>query len=253
MADGLLSGLYKAAIPVNARMLLEQFQGNKFPITEKDFSDEELAALRRAIQATQQRNIDEESFYRANLQKTKKEYEKNPETQLVLSPVEGSPNRKVSVPIPYKDWLNQQKKAVKSYEKTRDKTSFTYGAYDVKSGDTAAPIGQNWLEAIYQSYTDPAFRMASTLGSANYYNKKGQTPYVQDTYGFELHPEAYKKDPSKMSTLEVIQNFGVTSPATMFEILAARFAPQRRPVQISLPQQEPVNVTYQDPFTSTIK
>ncbi len=251
MADGLFSSLYKKAIPVNARMALEQFTGTTAPITEKDFTPEELAALRQAIEGTQQFNADREAVHRANLKKTKKEYEQSPEYAFRPAPIEGSPNRQVQAPIPYKEWLENQKKAVASFEKTRNKTSFGYGSYDIKSGDMAAPIGQNWLDAAYQSYTDPAFRMAATIGSANYINKPGQTPYVQDTYKFQAHPEAYG-DTSKMSTMDIIRRFGNT-PGTLLELLASRFAPQQRPVNISLPLQETINPEYKDPFGFTIK
>lgn len=249
MADneGLFSRLYKAAVPVNARMALEHFTGTTAPITEKDFTPEELAALRKAILGTQQLNADREAAYRANLKKTKKEYEKNPEYRFSLDP--DAPQARA--PIPYEQWKAIQEKAVASYEKNRDKTSFGYGSYDVKSGDNAAPIGQNWLDAAYQSYTDPSFRMAATIGSANYFNKAGQTPYVEDSYKFKSHPEAYG-DTSKMSTMDLISRFGST-PGTLLELLASRFAPQQRPVHISLPPEEPSNLIYQDPFKPTIK
>lgn len=249
MADGLFGSIYKKVVPVNARMALEQFTGTTAPITEKDFTPEELAALRQAIQGTQQSNDDREAFYRANIQKTKQEYEKNPETKLISAPSAESPGRRAYAPLSYEDWLANQKKYLATYEKTRDKTSFGYGSYDVKSGDTAAPVQQNWLDAIYQSYTDPAFRMAATIGSANYYNKKGQTPYVEDTYGFTNNPEFYG-DISKMSNMDIILKFGNT-PATMLELLASRLAPQRRPVNIALP--DITNPAYKDPLGFTIK
>jgi len=251
MADGLFSSLYKSVVPVNARMALEHFTGTTAPITEKDFTPEELIALRQAIEGTQKFNADREAYHRANLKKTKKEYEQKPELMFRPSPIEGNPDRQIQAPIPYQEWLDIQKKAVQSFEKTKNKTSFGYGSYDVKSGDMAAPVGQSWLDAIYQSYTDPAFRMASTIGSANYYDKKGQVPYVQDTYGFSAHPEAYG-DTSKMSNMDIIRNFGST-PATMLELLASRLAPQRRPVNISLPNQEPTNPAYRDPFADTTR
>jgi hypothetical protein len=247
MADGLFSTLYKKAVPVNARLALEQFTGTTAPITEKDFTPEELAALRKAVEGTQRFNEDREAVYRANLKKSKKEYEKNPEYRFSMDP--DKPQGKD--PIPYSQWKAEQEKAVASFEKNRDKTSFGYGSYDVKSGDMAAPIGQNWLDAAYQSYTDPAFRMAATIGSANYFNKPGQTPYVEDSYKFKSHPEAYG-DTSKMSTMDLISKFGNT-PGTLLELLASRYAPQQRPVNIALPPQEPTNPSYQDPFGFTIK
>lgn len=251
MADGLFSKLYKAAVPVNARMALEQFTGTTAPITEKDFTPEELAALRQAIAETQQGNIDREGVYRSNLKKTKAEYEQYPEYRYYPSPTTDKPNALAQKPVPYKDWLKEQQKAVASFEKTRDKTSIGYGSYDVQSGDKAAAVGHDLWNTIYQSYTDPAYRMASTIGSANYYDKKGNTPYLEDTYKFVLHPEAYG-DTSKLSTLEVINRFK-SNPAAMLEILAARHAPQQRPVNIALPPVEPTNPEYKDPFGFTIK
>jgi len=252
MADGLFSSLYKKAVPVNARMALEQFTGTTAPITEKDFTPEELAALRQAIQNTQQSNKDNESFYRANLQKTKKEYEKSPELHRVPDTLKKESTGFLLEEMPYEDWIASQKQALATYENTRDKTSFGYGSYDVKSGDNNAPVVQDWLDAAYQSYTDPAFRMASTLGSANYYDKKGQAPYVQDTYGFSNHPGFYGNT-SEMSNLDIIKNFG-DRPGSMIELLASRLAPQRRPVNIALPpMQAPTNLTYTDPFKDTTK
>ena len=249
MADGLFSSIYKAAVPVNARMVLEHLAGSKAPITEKDFTPEELAALRQAIAETQQGNADREAVYRANLKKTKKEYEQNPE--YYPRNLFGDTNYPEGAK-PYKVWKEEQKRAVQSFEKTRDKTSIGYGSYDIKSGDMAAPVGQDWLDAIYQSYTDPAFRMAATLGSANYYDKKGQTPYVSDTYGFTPHPEAYDGYKPNMSVLDIINTFKGT-PGAMFEVLASKIAPHRRTVNIALPPEQPTNVQYRDPFAPTIK
>jgi hypothetical protein len=252
MADGLFGGLYKKVVPVNARLALEQFTGTTAPITEKDFTPEELAALRKAIQTTQKQNDKIEATYRNNLQRTKTDYDKQPESRLIPDPSNSSSGKLVSATVPYEEWLNAQKKAVASYENTRDKTSFSYGSYGVKSGEDAAPVGQGWLSAIAQSYNDPAFRMAATIGSANYYDKKGESPYVQDTYGFSNNPTFYG-DTSKMSNMDIIQKFG-DRPGTMFELLASRLAPQRRPVNISLPStQMPTNPAYRDPFTDTTK
>ena len=245
---GLFSNLYKAAIPVNARMALEQFSGTAAPITEKDFTPEELDAIRLAIQNTQKSNIERENKYLSNLNKTKEEYEKDPEYYSVFFSKEGDPKGIK----PYEVWKEEQKKAVESFEKTRDKTSFGYGSYDVKSGDMAAPVGQGWLDALYQSYTDPAFRVAATLGSANYYDKKGQTPYIQDSYGFSSEHPAVYGDVSKLSTLDIIKKFG-DRPGSLLELLASRLAPQRRPVNIALPNEKTINLKYTDPFAPTIK
>lgn len=249
MATGLFGKAYKENVPVNVRMVIEHFLGATSPITEKDFTTEELNALRKAIENTQKFNVEREETTLSNINKTKKEYEQNPEYS---SNIDKKTGKVTEVFIPYETWLETQKKALESFNKTRDKTSFGYGDYDIKSGDMAAPVGQNWLDAAYQSYTDPAFRMASTIGSANYFNKKEETPYIQDAYKFSSdHPAVYG-DVSKMSNLDVIRKFGST-PGALFEILASRLAPQSRPVKISLPLQEQNTLTYKDPFASTIK
>jgi hypothetical protein len=251
MADGLFSGLYKSTIPINVRLLIDQFKGSTEPITEKDFSDEELMAIRQAVNNAQRLNAHAETKIKNDLLKTEDEYNKNPAYAYIPDPTSRYPNQQKLAPVPYKDWLSAQKKALLSFEKTRGKTSFSYRDYDIKSGQRAAPIMQNWLSAAYQSYADPAFRVASTLGSANYYNNSSETPYVSDTYGFIAHPEVYS-DPSKMSVLDIVKYFKNT-PGALFEVLASKFAPQRRPVKILLPEQPVEDVSYKDPFIDTIR
>ena len=229
--DFSLSDLYKQVVPVNARTFIETAMGKTTPITERDFSPEELDTLKQSVKAAKSKNSLSEEHYRKNLQTSSAEYNKKPETEW-LQNLSGKYEEFV---VPYSEWIKRNQSAVDSYEKTRDRTSISYGDYPIKSGETAAPVGQNWGSAIYQSYTDPGFRLASTLGSAKYHENGGK-PFIEDSYGFSSdHPGVYKGITDDSSLTDILSKY-IGTPGALGEILYSKYLGKgRRPVKINLP------------------
>jgi hypothetical protein len=206
-----LADLYKTAVPVNARMFLNTIFGDRSPITEKDFSTEEIAGIKKAVSNRKRANIQQESDLKLELDRYNNGmYKDSPDSR----------NRKA-----------QLEAQLNSYATTRDRTSFGYGDYDVKSGENAAPILQGWPSAIYQSYTDPAFRLSATLGSAKYQENNGK-PYVEDSYGFADNP-VYKR--KSTDSLADIFSMYKDNPGALGELLYTKYmGGVRRPVKINL-------------------
>lgn len=216
-----LNTLYKKAVPVNIRTFVETVLGNQNPITEQDFSPEELQTLRNTIAGRQKFNLEREGRLRESLRTPPQEYYRRPEVEY-----DDALQRK---PLSYPAFLEKKQRELDSFTNTSDRTSFSYGDYPIKSGDMAAPVLQNWFDALYQSYNDPGFRLASTLGSAKY-----QDGHVVDSYGFtDNHPTYGVK--SSASLADIFKMYG-DSPGSLGEILFYKYyGDRRRPVNIKLP------------------
>lgn len=215
-----LSSFYKQAVPVNARTFLDTIFGNRDPITEKDFTKEELDTLKTSIANRQRSNILREEAIQQDLRMSPQEYQKNPQAYW-----DDSFQRKE---IAYDEFMRQKMREQDSFNRTRDRVSFGYGDYPIKSGEFAAPVVQNWLSAILQSYTDPGFRLAATLGSAKYQNGA-----VLDSYGFsDDHPTYPVK--ANAPLWDILKQYG-DAPGSLGEILFSKYLGNvRRPVKIQL-------------------
>jgi hypothetical protein len=227
-----LSSMYKKAVPVNARTFLSTVFGNREPITERDFSEEELQTLRQTVENAKDTHASNEARLRNQSRRTPTEYAQSPDMEFMQSDRSFTPQA-----VPYPKYAKGVQDQLRSYESTRDRTSFGYGDYPIKSGEVAAPVGQSWPSAIRQSYTDPGFRMASTLGSAKYRENAG-APFIEDTYGFSSdHPGVYKGITNASSLKDIITRYG-GQPGALGEILFSKYLGNvRRPVRINMPQR----------------
>ena len=223
-----LENLYRAVVPVNVRTFAETALGNRQPITEKDFSPEELQAVRDTVNKAKTRNVLTEIDLLDQNKKPKDVYKIRPDREYGDT-VNGAMQMR---DIPFEEWKANLQNKLQTFQNTRDRTSFSYGDYPIKSGETAAPVNQGWLSALMQSYSDPAFRMASTLGSAKYHENNGK-PYIEDSYGFSTDHPIYKQNENS-SIGNILRDYG-TSPGSLGEILFSKYIGNvRRPVKINL-------------------
>lgn len=218
--------------PVNAQTFLSTIFGNRDPITEKNFSPEELEALKETIRKKKEYNANYEAKLLLGLQATPEDYSANPEFSLVP----GEKGTYKSVPKPYSQFIKETIDRLKSFDKDRSKTSVSYGDYHVNSGEDAAPVNQGWLNALYQSFTDPKFRLASTLGSFNAYDRNGQI-VVEDNYGFDKDTqENYYGNASEKPLTNILYN-NWDRPGSLGEILYRKYlGDASRPVRINIPK-----------------
>ena len=227
-----LSDLYRAAVPLNARTLIDTaVRGRTNDITEKDLSPAELNALRQVYDATAGRNEATRQILANKLSVSAKEYEKAPEKISELVVV--SPGRWEAKPRPlsYDEYISNAVAALKTYDDTKNKTSVSYNDYPDK---TAAPTFDSWVNSVWKSYADPAYRLKTTLGSFNVQ----ETPagaVATDRYNFD-NSDFYArkgKRPSDMSTSEMWKRSN--GPVDFFDMLMIKRGLPSRNVNIKLP------------------
>lgn len=208
--------------PINIQTFLETVAGKLNPITERNLLPQDKAALLEIIKRKQQQNIDREFSIRNSLYDTPQEYRRGkPETTME----EVSPGKYVSRDLLYSERQARLQKQLESYEKTRGKTSISYGDYDVKSGENAAPVGQGWGSMIYQSIDDPAFRLAGTLGSFNAYDTP--TGYrIEDKYKFNKEQQAWYNNASEQDLPTILKRY-YNQPGSLGEVLFRKYLGDR--------------------------
>lgn len=196
--EGIMAGLYKK-IPTNMRLLGENLVGVDRPITNKDFTNDELVEM--AFMAEQQKRV-------------------NKKREEILRSM--SDQQKENFVVPTYD------EKLASFERTRGKTSVdpyrTVGNEPIVSG---RKVDKGYFDSIISSFTDPRYGVATTLGK---YNVQ-QTPemdVIKDTYNFN---KAERNLPS--NPIQALQRM-VISPEIAGEYLANILGTKDRPVNIEL-------------------
>lgn len=171
--DGLAS-FYNKHVPVNIRTFMETLLGNSSPITEKDFSNEDLAYLKKLYEAKKQANDSHEQGL--------KDIKNNLKPGDWLS----KENRNGVLVDTTAETLKDIDKKLSTYATTRDKTSIGYGDYaSVPGADVDESDG--WGKQLYGSFTDPGHRVRTTLGQFNVVEQPDGSIVVQDTYDWSKH------------------------------------------------------------------
>jgi hypothetical protein len=226
---GMLNQLYKAAVPVNARTFIDTVKGSTAPITEKDFAPEELDVLKKMYVDKQSKNAAWKQELANKLSISRQSYEQKPETKLVY---DESGTRAQAVPQTYDEYIKGIVGQIASFDKTKSKTSLSYNDYP---DQMAAPTFDSWLDSVYKSYTDPAYRMKTILGSFNVMD----TPEGQkavDKYNFDAadyYKGNYGIDPAKASVFEMYQKSN--GPIDFLDMLMIKKFPNKsRQVNINL-------------------
>ena len=187
-----MEALYKK-IPTNMRIFGENLFGSTDPITQKDFTNDELIQIIALKRGQEKVNKAKQKL----LEDAVKE-------QDPIALREGKVDPQLS------DMLS-------SFKKTTGKTA-------VKPYDTVG-VDQTWYNAIPRSFTDPSYNVATTLGKYNTYDEDGNVR-VKDTYNFN------KKIRDKILGTSLGSKIGrsLFSPELAGEVLANAIGTEDRPV-----------------------
>ena len=220
-------------MPTNVRLFGEYLAGKKEPITEKDFKPEELSAMSRYITEQDEYNNKEEaglkkqlSFYQKRSQEPFESYKDQTwdeqKQKFVPMYTEEEYNKSIQ------EEINRAQKALSTYEKTRGKTSVSYG----KAGGGGA--GAGFLEAIENSFTSPAYNVETSLGHFNAFKNKDGTVTIEDKYDY-LGIGFDKERKISMGQFIGLLPSALTRPEAFGTLLARTFTPTKaRPVEIKL-------------------
>ena len=227
----LVNELYRAVVPTNARMLIDTVRGETAPITEKDFSPEELEVLKQMYAQQQSKNETRRQKIANQLSISQKDYDKKPEYDMVYRDENG---RQVgrSVLRSYEDHILKLTDQLKSFDRTRNKTSLSYNDYP---DQLAAPTFDSWLSSVWKSYTDPAYRMKTILGSYNVIDTPEGRKAV-DTYKFDkadYYRGNYGIDPATASVSKIFSR--ANGPIDFLDMMMIKKFPRAaRPVDIKM-------------------
>jgi hypothetical protein len=229
--QGVLNQLYKTVVPTNARVLIDTMRGETAPLTENDFSQDELEALRQMYKTKNTRNDNWRQDIANKLSVSAEEYSKNPETDWVTRE-EGGKQSIVPVRLSYDDYVRRLKNQLDSFDKTKGKTSIAYNDYP---DGMAAPTFDSWLSSAWKSYTDPAYRMKTILGQFNVFDTPEGRKAV-DQYNFDAsdyYRTFYKIDPATASMADILKRS--SGPVDFLDMMMIKKFPRSaRQVDINL-------------------
>ena len=199
-----VQGMYKK-IPTNVRLLVENIVGVDSPITAKDFTKEELIEMAFLAEKTRLSNLRTENRYKRIL---KSESEKGPPS------------------LEDKDVVDDYKDMIESFEKTRGKTSVNPYIQSNKK-----IVDANYLDSISKTFTSPSYRIATSLGKYNVYDKDNKELNIKDTYNFN------KKERNLPSSFTGALKQMMASPELAGEYLANFLRTEDRDVDINIPKK----------------
>jgi hypothetical protein len=218
---GALRSIYRAAVPTNARILLETMAGKTSDITEDDLEPDDLEALKSVVAQRKDHNL----RYEEDLRKIAA----GDESAFI-------PNQFYHRHGSDPEYMKQAaKESLETRDRTRNNTSVGYESY----GDAGRLLDNKGLgESIKKSYTEPRFRMATTLGAFNATDDDKGT-LVRDVYRYYLDKKKegqWKGDtPIHDRTISEIYEKS-QGPVRFFEQLYQKYFPDReRKVNIRLP------------------
>ena len=205
--EGFVRSLYNN-IPTNIRLLVENMVGVDTPITAKDFTKEELIEIAFLAEKQKRLNI-----------KREKRLEKRLEADLAEGP-----------PEPFmKDYIDDTKKMLASYRKTRGKTSVNPYVQNQQK-----VVDLDYTDSFKRTFTDPSYRVATSLGKYNLYNLSDKALRVKDKYNFN------KKERNLPTNFRNALAMMMASPELAGEYLANFLSTEDREVDIIIPKKRTV-------------
>lgn len=162
-----LAEAIRSAVPTNMRVFAGTMFGDTSPITEQNFSSEELQSMRANILRKQAKNKELENMYRSG------------GTEVFN--------------MDLGEWvLEDNSEELASFENTRNKTAISYDDY---ASDSIGGLEEN---SLLSSFTDPDYNVATTLGQYVAHKDKNGKTVIRDVYDWN------KVDSSKLSSKELI-------------------------------------------------
>jgi hypothetical protein len=221
-----MKDIYHDVVPTNVRMLGEYALGRKEPITEKDFTHEELQAI---VDMHTKKKIDNDTKLRMLKQKPYDDTEARAyfdrhggDWELVQNPESANPMNMIGQRQNLDGYLKAHREkyedSVKSLEKNPSRVSLQYKD---SMGVQAAPIHQSWIEAAKRSFTDPKFNVASTLGAFDTYDE-GDKIRVEDNYKFDNSAFYHT---NQLNLGQILQK-GINSPGSLLDMMMIKYGRQ---------------------------
>jgi len=213
-------------LPVNMRTFAETVLGADSPITEKDFTDEDLRYLRRVVEETKAKNKDKETLYR--------EWRDDLASGGKNTRIYAMDENNNMVDITDREIAELDKK-IKSYEDTRNRTSVSYGDIaETQKSSTEAGNAESIIQTVRDSFLDPAYRAKTTLGRFTAEQQKDGSVVIKDTYD-------WNKLDQKVSLSEFLETLPkiINSPRMMGNAIMMLAKPDtKREVRIQLPPKQ---------------
>ena len=199
-----LGSLY-GALPTNMRLLAEYMAGVERPITEKDFTAEELEFIRQQIAQQQQQNMAQEQ-------------ELKNKVDLLRQQTKATSGVKLANP---EEILEKTLSDLNTYETTRGTTAITDPYKRARE-----VVDQNYINSLSKSFTDPQYNVATSLGKY-VATDEDNGMRIRDSYDFN---RGERKLPGGLAALRHM----ATGPEVLLEYLANSIDRTPRPVDLYL-------------------
>tara|TARA_R100001510_G_scaffold45335_1_gene42006 strand:- start:1336 stop:1962 length:627 start_codon:yes stop_codon:yes gene_type:complete len=198
-----IGSLY-GTLPTNMRLFAEYMAGVEKPITEKDFTAEELEFIRQQIAQQQQRNTTQEQSFRDQADILRRQ----------VGQTSG-----IRVANPEKE-LQEVLSDLSTYDRTRGTTAIN--PYKRQR----EVVDQGYFSSLGKSFTNPEYNVATSLGKY-VATDEGDGMRIQDMYDFN------RKERNLPSGLAALKNM-TNSPEVLMEYLANFLDRPPRPVDLYL-------------------
>lgn len=232
-----------ARLPTNMRLFGEYVLGEQSPITEKDFTPEELSEMLRMVEQQDSKNATAEQKLQQELVSQKRRIRD-------FDPADNLTTNKQGELVPkwtVKEYNNLMQGRVKeiegklaSYENTRDKTAVDY------RDERTDPEGLMLVDAISQTFTSPAYNIETSLGHFSARKNKDGSVSIKDKYNFLGYGH---EEPVKISMGEFLKALptAITKPEAFGTLMARTFlADKGRDVDITLDNKAKTAKTFKE-------
>jgi hypothetical protein len=227
--------LYKA-IPTNVRLLGEFIAGKDSPITEEDFTEEELKAMADAVERAKSRNTEHEAELRRRIEQgTPFVAEEDGKTGHTIyrdyrgKYVPPEMLRHMDDPEFQKEALEVLRNQLKTYEDTRNKTSVR----NYYVNEVANPGGTMELLKILNN---PLYQLQTTLGEYRA-TENNDGVVIDDEYNFNTRELREMIGKDEVELVDILKN--LDTPQLAAELFARYVQPDhKRSVNIKIPNSD---------------